>query len=168
MDCWQDYTVFVKTPTPDVESWQHYAGHGGLVRWLWFCFTGYLEFLTKVTLKNLAVGCSCTLVTWCSYNSGVNISRSAGRGVLIGEINTYRVVLIDSWRWHHCVVSKRRVLIMLWRSALDIQLLCRYSVKWLLVTAGHRETESYYGEMRCEDGRWMELAQDRVQWQALL
>jgi hypothetical protein len=23
-------------------------------------------------------------------------------------------------------------------------------------------------EMGCEDGRWMELAQDRVQWQALI
>jgi hypothetical protein len=23
-------------------------------------------------------------------------------------------------------------------------------------------------EMGCEDGRWMELAQDRVQWQALV
>ena len=23
-------------------------------------------------------------------------------------------------------------------------------------------------EIRCEDGRWMELAQDRVQWQALV
>ena len=32
--CWQNYSVFVETPTPDVESWQDYAGHGGLVIWL--------------------------------------------------------------------------------------------------------------------------------------
>jgi hypothetical protein len=26
----------------------------------------------------------------------------------------------------------------------------------------------YVREIGCEDGRWMELAQDRVQWQALV
>ena len=33
---------------------------------------------------------------------------------------------------------------------------------------GNSRAVGEYGEVRCEVGRWMELAQDRVQWQALV
>ena len=32
----------------------------------------------------------------------------------------------------------------------------------------HLNSTMDVGEIGCEDGRWMELAQDRVQWQALV
>jgi hypothetical protein len=39
---------------------------------------------------------------------------------------------------------------------------------WKIVVSWAIILTKYFRETGCEDGRWMELAQDRVQWRALV